>query len=147
MALKARQKVILQALSELGGEATTRQIATKLDLNVNGVSQSLGAMSDEHVRSIGGRRGDTKWKLVMKSIAHISPILHRGVVYTKVGMFIITTEKMYQPEDATGTNIDMWMQGPSDIREVDPGEYPFTALYDQLKEATEQIREKILAER
>ena len=67
MALKSRQQNILQALSELGSEATTRQIAIKLNLSVNGVSQSLGAMSDEYVQRVGGRRGDTRWKLVTKS--------------------------------------------------------------------------------
>jgi hypothetical protein len=62
MPLKKRQKEILAALSELGGEATTRQIAEKADLHVNGVSQSLGALHD-HVECLGGRAGDTRWKL------------------------------------------------------------------------------------
>src|SRR3989338_75711 len=41
-ALKKRQRLILKALLNLGGTATTRQIAQKTSLNTNGVSQSLG---------------------------------------------------------------------------------------------------------
>ena len=63
MALKKRQKFILSALAELGGEATTRQIAEKVSLHVNGVSQSLGAMF-EYVECLGGRAGETRWKLI-----------------------------------------------------------------------------------
>ena len=62
MALKKRQKLILVALAELGGEATTRQIAKKVNLNVNGVSQSLGAI--RQVECLGGRDGETRWKLI-----------------------------------------------------------------------------------
>lgn len=62
MALKKRQKIILSALAELGGEATTRQIAEKVNLHVNGVSQSLGAMH-KYVACLGGRSGETKWQL------------------------------------------------------------------------------------
>ncbi len=62
MALKKRQKIILAALKELGGEATTRQIAEKVNLHTNGVSQSLGAMTND-VTCLGGRGGETKWKL------------------------------------------------------------------------------------
>lgn len=63
MVLKKRQKIILSALAELGGEATTRQIAEKVSLHVNGVSQSLGAMYKYVVR-LDGRAGETKWKLI-----------------------------------------------------------------------------------
>ena len=62
MTLKKRQKMILAALAELGGEATTRQIAEKTDFNVNGVSQSLGAIR-QYVVWLGGRGGETRWKL------------------------------------------------------------------------------------
>lgn len=61
MALKKRQKLILAALVKLGGEATTRQIAERVSLNVNGVSQSLGAISQ--VICLDGRGGETKWKI------------------------------------------------------------------------------------
>ncbi len=63
MAPKKRQKIILAALAELGGEATTRQIAEKVKLHVNGVSQSLGALT-EHVVCLGGHAGETRWKLI-----------------------------------------------------------------------------------
>lgn len=62
MALKKRQKLILRALTELGGEATTKQVAEKTGLHVNGVSQSLGAMP-WHVVCLGGRGGETKWQV------------------------------------------------------------------------------------
>lgn len=62
MPLKKRQKRILAALAGLGGEATTRQIAEKTTLPVNGVSQSLGVLT-QHVVCLGGRGGDTRWKL------------------------------------------------------------------------------------
>ena len=58
MALKKRQRIILDALANLGGEATTRQIADKTGLNANGVSQSLGAMH-KYVEYLGGNR----WRL------------------------------------------------------------------------------------
>lgn len=63
MALKSRQLYILMALKELGGEATTLQIAELAKLNVNGVSQSLGALS-EHVKRLNGRGGETKWQII-----------------------------------------------------------------------------------
>ncbi|MDP2705540.1 MAG: winged helix-turn-helix transcriptional regulator [Patescibacteria group bacterium] len=63
MPLKKRQKNILTALKELGGEASTREIAEKVSLNVNGVSQSLGALG-KYVVGLGGRGGEMRWKLV-----------------------------------------------------------------------------------
>jgi len=59
--LKKRQRTILTALAELGGEATTRQIAEKVNLHVNGVSQSLSVLTQ--VERLGGRGGETKWRL------------------------------------------------------------------------------------
>ena len=58
--LKKRQRKILQALKDLGGEANTKQIAEKAGLNTNGVSQSLGAMY-LYVDCLGGRGGETRW--------------------------------------------------------------------------------------
>lgn len=62
MTLKRRQRNILTALTDLGGEATTRQIAERAGLNVNGVSQSLGALY-QNVECLGGRGGETRWRL------------------------------------------------------------------------------------
>jgi predicted transcriptional regulator len=42
--MKPRQRRILQALKDLGGRATQREITHTTDMSVNGVSQSLGAM-------------------------------------------------------------------------------------------------------
>lgn len=66
--LKPRQRAILQALRDLGGDASTREIAAKLGLPVNGVAQSLGsrAMYDKGVRSLGGRAGDARWQIASR---------------------------------------------------------------------------------
>lgn len=61
---KPRQRDILLTLHELGGTATTRQIAAKLGLHVNGVSQSLSAL--DCVEHLGGHAGDRLWRLKMK---------------------------------------------------------------------------------
>ncbi|MFA7201713.1 MAG: hypothetical protein WC099_01835 [Candidatus Paceibacterota bacterium] len=63
MALSKRQKSIIAVLETLGGEATTKEIAEKMNLSVNGVSQSLGALY-KYVNYLGGGSGgNTKWKL------------------------------------------------------------------------------------
>ena len=41
-----RQRIIYQALLDLGGRATLRSIAEQAKLNTNGVSQTLGVMED-----------------------------------------------------------------------------------------------------
>ena len=41
---------------------TTREIAEKTRLNINGLSQTLGRL-DFDVDCLGGRGGDRKWKL------------------------------------------------------------------------------------
>jgi len=61
MALKKRQKEILKALKDLGGEATIWQIAEKVNLNVNGVAQSLGAMYE--LVGLVSTDGITRWRL------------------------------------------------------------------------------------
>ncbi len=68
--MKKRQRLILQALADLGGKATTREIAHAVCLDVNGVSQSLGALADPPsdrkplVRGLGGAGGEHRWKLI-----------------------------------------------------------------------------------
>ena len=66
MALKKRQKDILRALELLGGRATTRKVAKKVNLPVNGVAQSLGSM-DRNVRCLGGKAGETKWEVIQNN--------------------------------------------------------------------------------
>jgi len=58
---RKRKEMILSALKGFGGIATTRQIAEKVNLNVNGVSQTLGVL--QQVKCLGGRGGECKWKL------------------------------------------------------------------------------------
>lgn len=60
--LNKHQKEALSALRELGGTATTRQIAEKVKRSVNGVSQTLGALWLA-VNCLGGKGGETKWRL------------------------------------------------------------------------------------
>ena len=59
--MKKRQRDILNALRELGGKATTRQIAEKTGLHTNGVAQSLAAI--DSVEFVGGKSGDTMWEI------------------------------------------------------------------------------------
>ena len=61
LSTKKRKEMILSALKDFGGIATTRQIAEKVNLNVNGVSQTLGVL--QRVKCLGGRGGECKWKL------------------------------------------------------------------------------------
>lgn len=57
-----RKLKIFEALLILGGEATTREIASAAGMNVNGVSQTLGVLAN--VRCLGGRGGDCRWKII-----------------------------------------------------------------------------------
>lgn len=63
--LKPRQRKILEALRELGGVATVRDIAHATGFNVNGVSQSLGATHlGGQVEPIGsGSGGNKEWRV------------------------------------------------------------------------------------
>jgi len=60
--MTTRKRLVLDALRELGGKATTRAIAEKLGLNVNGVAQTLGSVY-EQVIFLGGHGGDAEWKI------------------------------------------------------------------------------------
>lgn len=63
--LKKRQKDILTMLLRLGGEASIRDIAKLLHLSVNGVSQSLTALTRrELVQYISGKGGDAIYALL-----------------------------------------------------------------------------------
>ncbi len=58
--MKPRHRKIVQALLDLGGTATTREIAKQAGLNTNGVSQSMGWI--EGVKEVGMYEGaDTRW--------------------------------------------------------------------------------------
>lgn len=60
--LNSNQKEVLRALEELGGTATVRQIAEKVDRSVNGVSQTLGSLFG-CIEYLGGRGGEAKYQL------------------------------------------------------------------------------------
>ena len=64
--LKRRQREILEVMMRARKEiVTTREIAGRLRLHVNGVSQSLSALGLKgYVREeLGGDGGDRKWRL------------------------------------------------------------------------------------
>jgi len=76
----------------------------------------------------------------MSAIAHFSGTLARGVVYMGEKVYVIEVKKMYKPEEAGGTHFGMWMQGPDDIKEMEAGDYPFTAVYDCMNNAFKKVR-------
>lgn len=80
------------------------------------------------------------------AIAHFSPMLGRGVVYTDDGNFIIEKNKMYQPEPAGNTHLEMWMQGAGDIERIEAGEYPFNAVYDRMMKPYNDFMTKLRGE-
>jgi hypothetical protein len=83
----------------------------------------------------------------MAAIAHFSPTLARGVVYADEGIYVIQTDKMYQPEKAAGTHLGMWMQGPNDLQEMKTeSAFPFRDVYDRMKEMSEKAHEELLKE-
>ena len=57
-----RKLKIFEALLILGGEATTREIASAAGMNVNGVLQTRLTLT--HMRCLGGKGGDCRWKIV-----------------------------------------------------------------------------------
>ena len=62
-----RKQDIIQALMDLGGQATIREISERAKLNTNGVSQSLGTI--DGIRQIGmGRGSTTLWQVVQRSV-------------------------------------------------------------------------------
>lgn len=56
MALSKRHREILQALYDLGGEATLGQVAEKLELSINGLSQTFGGRADWYGRWVSVTR-------------------------------------------------------------------------------------------
>ena len=79
----------------------------------------------------------------MANIAHISGILGQGVVYTRRGAFLLRADAK-PPEPAGATNLNMWMQGPSDLEEMMAGPYPFTAAHERLRRAQRNSQRRIL---
>ena len=63
--LKPNQETILDVMGSLGGRASIKQIVeVAVGLNVNGVSQSLGALLVRgYVRFVSGTGKDSVWRL------------------------------------------------------------------------------------
>lgn len=57
-----RRACIRRELKKLGGQATTRQIAEKVELSVNGTAQTIGTMDD--IEYVSGKYGDKVWRLI-----------------------------------------------------------------------------------
>lgn len=61
-----RHKIIIQALRDLGGKATLKQVSEKTGLSVNGLSQSIDSRSlNQHVKLeyLGGKGGERMYEL------------------------------------------------------------------------------------
>lgn len=62
--LTTRQLQVLETLEEIGGEATTEDIAKKIGATINGTAQILGALVDkEYVTCWSGVNKNAKWEL------------------------------------------------------------------------------------
>lgn len=90
---------------------------------------------------------EVKEGTIIKAVAHFSGMLARGVVYTPEQTYLIKACDMYKPEVAGSANLNMWMQGPDDIEEMDAGEYPFKDVYDRMKKkAIDAYKEAFIKE-
>ena len=62
--MKKRHKIIIQALRDLGGEATLKELSDKTGLHVNGLSQSMGSISQHvNLEFLGGKGKDQKYRI------------------------------------------------------------------------------------
>lgn len=84
-------------------------------------------------------------KHTMNAVAHFSPSLKHGVVYTNDNTYVIEVGKMYQPEEAGTTHLGMWMQGPDDLQKMKAGAYPFRNVYDSMKKKSDKFLAEILS--
>ncbi len=61
--MKQRQRLILEAMLNIGRWASTQEIAMRVGLNTNGVSQSLSALSGEYLVTEKRKKNDY-WKII-----------------------------------------------------------------------------------
>ncbi|HED05984.1 MAG TPA: hypothetical protein ENI61_04805 [Ignavibacteria bacterium] len=62
--MKKRHSVIIQALRDLGGEATLKELSEKTGLNVNGLSQSMSSIGRYvNLVFLGGKCRDQRYKI------------------------------------------------------------------------------------
>jgi hypothetical protein len=107
--LKQRQRLILEALLNNDRQGTTAEAAAKTKLNVNGVSQSLGAMEGEYVE-MGPlvRGGKQTWKLIKDPPSLTKQLrrklnLRRAQLIGKKAANSITDEELIELEDLRKT--------------------------------------------
>lgn len=63
--MKKRHRIIVQAIRDLGGQATLKQISKKTGLHVNGLSQSMGSISQQvELEFLGGKGGQQIYKII-----------------------------------------------------------------------------------
>jgi len=63
--LTKEHRNLLTTFRDLGGKATTRQIAERVHLSVNGVAQSMGVLEKRGlVKRLNYKAGDSDWELV-----------------------------------------------------------------------------------
>ena len=67
--VKKRQKTILQVLKDWGGVASARHIAKKVEMNINAVSRTLGALlALGYVEHIAQPSSPALWRITLKGI-------------------------------------------------------------------------------
>jgi len=63
--MKKRHKIIVQALRDLGGQATLKEISEKTGLSVNGLSQSMSWIGAHvNLECLGGDGGKCVYKII-----------------------------------------------------------------------------------
>lgn len=62
--MKKRHKIIIQALQDLGGEATLKELSEKTGFHVNGLSQSMYSIGRYvNLVFLGGKGKNQKYKI------------------------------------------------------------------------------------
>lgn len=63
--MKKRHKIIIQALRDLGGKATLKELSEKTSLHVNGLSQSMYSVGQYvKLKHLGGKGGEQMYKII-----------------------------------------------------------------------------------
>ena len=62
--MKRRERIIFDVLKDLGGEATTKNIADKLGICTKGINQTLKEI--KNIKCINGSGDQSKWEIISK---------------------------------------------------------------------------------
>ena len=87
----------------------------------------------------------TSYREILPSyeLARYSSLNGRGIVWIRDKVYVIDVEKMYAPEEAGNTNLNMWLPQEG-IAESIPEEFPFKSIYDEMKVAVDQVFQEVL---